>query len=248
MKITSLALTCLLILSSPALAQQRELPPYPSRELSWKKGAAFADEFISDGATIRLIGDGGVTVAVFGFFEGDYVVAEVTVANETDRRVTVKPDDFFLIYWDKANKMGHTFSLPPAKVANKARGRAKWGNFFRAFAAGMAQTTSASNGSGSVSATGPGGSAYGTYSGTATTTSPDRAAQRRAADANQAATEAARAAADQVLSDALWANTVFPKTYVSGLVYFERKKFELSGLYVVIDGTAYTFAFGASHK
>jgi hypothetical protein len=248
MKIIPLTLASILLLSSLSFSQQRELPPYPSRELSWKKGAAFADDFITDGATIRLIRDNGLTVAVFGRIEGDYLITEVAVVNETDHRVTVKPEDFFLVFWDKANKMGHVFSLPPAKVANKAMGRAKWGNFLRTFAAGMAQTTSTSNVSGVVNATGAGGSAYGTYGGTSTTTSPDHAAQRRAADANREATEAAHVAADKVLSDALWANTVFPKTYVSGLVYFERKKFEMSALYVVIDGTAYTFAFGASGK
>jgi len=248
MKAISLTFACFLLLSSPVLAQKRELPPYPARELSWKKSATFADEFITDGATIRLIRDDGITVAVFGFLEGDYIVAEITVANETDRRVTVKPEDFFLIYWDKSNKMGHQFSLPPAKVANKAKGRAKWGNFFRSFAAGMATTTTQTRESGSATIYGNGGVASGTYNGTGTTTSPDVAAQRRVAQANRDATGAAHNAAEQVLSDALWANTVFQKTYVSGLVYFERKKFEQSALYVVIDGTAYTFAFGESRK
>lgn len=232
----------------PTHAQKRALPPYPERELTWKSGAAFADDFISDGATIRVIRDGGVTVAVFGYLDGGRVVAEVTVANETDRRVTVKPADFFITYWDKAGKMGHEFSLPPAKVADKLRGRAKWGNFFRAFAAGMAQTTSTSESSGSVYVTGAGGAARGTYSGATTTTAPDAAAQRRAAEANRAASASANADAEQVLDRALRANTLFPKTYVSGLVYFEKRKFEQSLLYVMVDGTAYTFAFGGTGK
>lgn len=240
----TLFLMILLILASAAGAQERPLPPMPAKVLDWKATAPYADQFISDGDTIRLIRQDGVTVAIFGYTSGDYLIAEVTVANGTESRATVKPEDFFITYWDEKKKFGYVYSLPPEKIANKLRSRAKWGNFFRSFAAGMAQTTTTETGS--VSVYGTGGSASGTYSGT--TTSPDRAGQARAAEANRRTSVAADARAADIISSALKANTVFPKTYVSGLVYFPRKKFQLGVLYLIIDGTGYTFAFGPSKK
>jgi hypothetical protein len=232
----------------PALAQKRELPPFPARELHWKPDEPFADKFITDGATIRLIKDEGVTVAVFGYLEDKYIVAEVTVMNDTEKRVTVRPEDFVIVFRDKGDKYGHIFSLPPAQVAKNVRGRAKWGNFFRALAAGMASTTSTSQTSGTASIYGSGGYASGTYNSTTITTAPNVAAQRAAVERNRLESERAAEAAEQVLSNSLWANTLFPKTYASGLVYFERKKFETSDLFIVIDGTAYSFLFGGTRK
>ena len=183
---------------------------------------------------------------MFSFLDDGYEVAEVIVANGTDHRVTVKPEDFFLTYQDGPKKMGYEFSLPPSKVAGKIRGRVRWANFFRAFAAGMSQTTTTSQTAGSVSVYGPGGTASGTYNAATTTTQPNRAALARAAEANNAATASANADAEKVLSQAFWANTLFPKTYTSGLVYFERKKFEKGLLYVMVDDTAYTFGIGST--
>ena len=91
-------------------------------------------------------------------------------------------------------------------------------------------------------------SVAGTYRGTITTTSPNLAAQRNAAVANQRATDEAKAKADIVISDALLANTVFPKTYLSGMVYFERKKFETAFISMIIDGTAYSFGFNYAKR
>src|ERR1700753_1981887 len=138
---TLIALTLVLAASPLALAQKRDLPPYPQHVLMWKKEEPFADDFIVDGATVRVIKNGDLTVAMFSFLDDGYEVAEVIVANGTDHRVTVKPEDFFLTYQDGPKKMGYEFSLPPSKVAGKIRGRVRWANFFRAFAAGMSQTT-----------------------------------------------------------------------------------------------------------
>jgi hypothetical protein len=43
----------------------------------------------------------------------------------------------------------------------------------------------------------------------------------------------------------LLANTVFPRQYVSGAVYFRRKKMADGRLFVVVNGTGYMFRFGA---
>jgi hypothetical protein len=105
--------------------------------------------------------------------------------------------------------------------------------FFRSFAAGMATTTSNST-------------VIGDFNGTITTTSPNVAAQRNAALANQRAADQAKQKADTIILDALLANTVFPKKYISGMVYFERKKFKAAFLNMIIDGTAYSFGFNGS--
>lgn len=159
---------------------------------------------------------------------------------------------FFITYWDEKNKFGYNYSLPPEKIAKKLQSRAKWGNFFRSFAAGMSQTTATSQTSDNVSVYGSGGVTNGTYNSTTTTTGPDAAASRAAAKRNSEATAravaGAAAGAAGVMEAALKANTVFPKTYVSGLVYFPRKKTQANILYLIIDGTAYTFLFGPTKK
>jgi hypothetical protein len=249
LKVT-LALSLLLALSAPAAAQQRPLPPPAARELDWKPGAPFADHFIADGVTVRIVRDGGVTVAVAGYDRGDYLVAEIAVANDTDGRFDVLPGDFFMTYWQSPkDKLRHMYSLPPGKVANKYRGRARWGNFFRSLAAGMAANrTTTSTETGTMNINGDGRSATGTYTGTTTTTARDDAALRRAAEANRRADDEAAGKADEVMSEALFANTLFPKDRTSGMVFFERKKFEGGILYVTVNGTAYTFAFAGTVK
>ncbi len=234
-----------ILLSWTTYAQQKQLPPLPEKLFQWDTKEPYADSFISDGVPIGIIRNAGVTIAVSGYDGKDYLFCEITVLNETDKRVNVFPRDFYLTFKDKNGKFGYVYPLPPEKIAKKYLSRAKWGNFFRTFAAGMATTTTQSVGSGTAYVYGSSGSATGVYSGTATTTSPNLAAQRNAAVANDRAVEAANAKGQSVILNSLKANTVFPKTYVSGLVHFERKKFSVGILYIIIDGTAYSFPFGA---
>lgn len=214
----------------PAYSQKRELPDLPAQRFMWKEGEPFVDSFLSEGAMIRVIRNDGLTVAVVCYDYRSYLACEVSVLNNTNKRVDVIPENFFLAGVYDKGKADYVYSLSPKKLANKIEGRVKWGNFFRAFAAGMARTTSTSTVTGDMS-------------GTITTTSPNLVAQRNAAIANQQAADSAREKAGWIIQDALLANTVFPKRYLSGMVYFERKKFETAFLNMIIDGTAYSFGF-----
>ena len=133
--------------------------------------------------------------------------------NQTDSRINVIPADFYLTYHDKDQRFHYEFSVPPEKLANKYRSRAKWRNFFRAFAAEMTTTTSQTYESGTVDVYGRNGSATGVYSGTTTTTTTDAATQRRAAQAKERANAIANQKSEMVLSEALRANTISQVVY-----------------------------------
>jgi hypothetical protein len=239
MKKSPLALAALALLVAPAPAQKRELPAPPPRVIHWTHDDPRCDEVLSDGDRIRIIRDGDLAVAAVGYDAGGYTVVEVTVANSAERRVNVIPEDFLLTYQDEKGRYGYEYSLPPEKVAGKFKRRAKWGNFFRTLAAGMAQTTTTE--SGSVSIHGPGGVATGTYSGT--TTRPDARSQTAARERSARATEEAEEKSARLIDSALKANTLFRNTYVFGFVYFERSKYSAASLNMIIDGTLYSFAF-----
>ncbi len=91
-----------------------------------------------------------MTAALSGYDLKDHLVCELFVLNQTDDPVNVIPTDFYLTYKDKDKKFQYEFPVPPEKLANKYRSRAKWENFLRAFAEGMATTTSQTYESGSV--------------------------------------------------------------------------------------------------
>lgn len=240
MKKLNLALVLLLAIAAPGAAQRRALPTPPEKSVHWATDDSRCEVFLSDGDYIRFIRDGDLTVAAVGYDSGGYTVVEVTVGNASAERVDVIPGDFFLTYQNDQGKFGYEYSLPPEKVASKITGRAKWGNFFRSFVAGMARTTTEE--SGSLYIRGPNGeTATGTYSGAMTR--PDARAQEAARERNAQASRNAAEKSAQLLDAALKANTLLPKTYVSGLVYFERSKYKVANLNMIIGGTLYSFTF-----
>ncbi len=231
MKRLTLLLALISSLSTPpAYSQKRGLPDMPAKRFTWQEGQPYADSFLSEGATIRVIRNNGLTVAAVCYDYRSYLACEVSVLNSTEKRVDVIPENFFLAGTYDNGKTDYVYSLSPKKLATKIEGRVKWGSFFRTFAAGMATTASTSTVTGDVN-------------GTITTTSPNLAAQRNAAIANQQAADKASQQAGWIIQDALLANTVFPKRYLSGMVYFERKKFETAFFSMIIDGTGYSFGF-----
>jgi hypothetical protein len=62
-------------------------------------------------------------------------------------------------------------------------------------------------------------------------------------NANRRAMADAADRAEAVMSAAMRANTVMPQSYVSGLVYFPRKKSKRMLLIIIIDDVAYSFGF-----
>lgn len=235
-----LALASVLCVVTAAVAQKRELPAAPAKAVHWTREDPRCDEFLSDGDRIRVIRDGALAVAAVGYNAGGYTVVEVTVVNSADTRVDVIPEDFFLTYQDDKGRFGYEYSLPPEKVASKFKSRAKWGNFLRSFAAGMTQTTTEE--AGSLYIRGPQGQvATGTYSGA--TTRPNAQAQADVRGRNARASQEAGEKSAQLMGAALKANTLFPKTYTFGLVYFERSKYRAANLNMIIGGALYSFSF-----
>lgn len=223
----------LLVLAATLCAQERHI--------QWKSGDPCCERIYSEGDPIRIIRDNGITVAVVGYDSGDNLIAEVSVVNETQTRVDVLPEKFLVVYWKDRSKPPEEYRpLSPEKVAGRYKSRAGWGNFFRSLAAGIAQSQTTETGT--VSVMGPEGMATGVYSSTTTTT--NNAALANAARANQRATNEAQGKANYVINSALKANTLFPSTYTSGMVYFPRKKFVLGLIAVRIGDTSYEFWVG----
>jgi hypothetical protein len=222
-------------------------PTPPAKYITWHKDCPVCDDYVANDERIRLIRNGGLTVAVALSDDGRNFVVEVAVINGTDARVLVDPAQTLFVIRD-GEKEQLAYRVTPEHVAGKIKGRANWGNFFRSLSASMATrtATSQSETNGSVYVTGTGGSANSTFNANTTTTrSPDYAARREAAIANRAAVDEADARARAVLDSALRANTLFPNRYITGAVYFERKKFhKLAAFIIQIEGIFYEFQTG----
>jgi hypothetical protein len=134
------------------------------------------------------------------------------------------------------------------KIIRKIEGRAAWANAFTAMAGNMARQQSATTTTttGTINANSNGTTAVGTYSGssTARTSTPDYAAQARAAETIRARREATTSLTGFLSSVVLRANTISPTQNVRGYVVFERDKNEhlvmLSG---IVGDTIYQFPF-----
>jgi hypothetical protein len=236
------ALCLLLFVLSTANAQPQHI--------QWSKSDPRCDEIYSEGQLIRTIRANGLFISVIGGHYDNYFVADVFVGNDSDRRVNVLPEKTFFVMWKKAGDKQPSVlnSISPEKVAARAKNKSEWGSFFRSLAAGMASTTtrSTANTSGTVSVTGSGGMATGIYTEdtTTTTTGPNDAAPRRAAERNAEARENAKAKGDLFRAYALDATTLFPSQQIRGAVYFDKKSFNVSLFAIEIDGVSYNFAFG----
>jgi len=111
--------------------------------------------------------------------------------------------------------------VPVDQIARSVRNGSRWRAALVAGLAGMATTTTTTQGSGTFN-TSTGGS--GTFQGTATTTSPDSATtQRAAADLSRIHGRAEQRSQD-LLASALRDNSVFAGSEVSGFVYFKRDR------------------------
>src|SRR5260370_39690706 len=80
----------------PVRSQKRARPDMPPEHLTWREGEPFADSFLSEGVTIRIIRNKNLTVAAVCYEYKDYLACEVTVINKSEKRVDVIPNDFFL--------------------------------------------------------------------------------------------------------------------------------------------------------
>lgn len=212
-----------------------------SKTIEWQPTGEKFDRIVSDGRPIRIIKNESLIIAVYLNDDSDYYIAEVTVFNDSAERFDLDPMTFAVLLRDKKGKEIYLAPIPPSKIAGKYKSRAKWGTFFRSLS--LSTTTSQSNERGNVAVYNNGQMATGTYSSTTTTTAPNVVARQAANEANRRAFEDAAVNAEIIMSTSMKANTVFPQTYISGLVYFPRKKFTEGALFININHVDYVFRF-----
>jgi hypothetical protein len=173
---------------------------------------------------------------------GKYFVAQVAVVNKSGSPVDVLPQSFSLVVLRPHRKTLRY--LPPDKVIRSISNSAAWSNFFTALGAAGAtqQSVTQSTTSGTASAYGTGGSAYGRYSEntTSVTTIPDEQAQQDAANRIAANNANVAAASQEVSSGSLRSITVAPGRGVSGNVYYDRvHKIEESEVLIPVNGEVF---------
>ena len=229
------------------------------------------------GCTHQFVGDelyksassGGLVITVAVDQGSKDMRAIFGISNSSPTSVDVIPADFSIEVSSPHSKTLHYVS--PEKIAEAEEKKARQANSSRRIRGGFAnvlsalageesgrQTTTTTTSSGTVRAqSSDGTSIHGTYEGnsTSTTTSPDYAAQQRAAEqirqrnyaiaaANAQRNAAASATNARLMQTALRANTVAPGGSIGGIVNFEGDKHAKAILVRArVASTLYEFRF-----
>lgn len=256
-----------MFLASFSLNAQNPVQPAPMKRISWtntadcmkaniseaesRELAVSCDSFISDGASVKIVKVNDLIVAVIIGDDGDYLIGEVTVINNTKNRILIDPGHSSLFIWkdgDTKKEPERFSSIPGEKIASKIKNRIAWANALGAIGAGMqTQTTTVeTNSSGTFSANRSDGvSASGTYTANSqsTVTSPNTQAQVNEAMRARQRSNEANSAGGFYVANGLKANTVFPNTTVGGYIYFSRKKAQFAIFTIEVGDTLFDFAF-----
>jgi hypothetical protein len=207
-----------------ALASMNEFKPGIH---TWSEGGAGCGHSLWNAQTIETIDAGAYRVEVAIRDTGWKTRVDILIVNQSVQPIDVHPEQIQLAANGKELKYNDPDSL--IRSVRRRAALSAWGAALSTMGAAMqtATTTTQTTETGTVTATGPGGMATGTYSGvgTSTTTGPDYAAQRRAADQRAQAAQAgsdANSAIAYLQSIALRANTVSPAHQIYGAVYFDR--------------------------
>jgi hypothetical protein len=199
------------------------------------------DFVVLDGTGYRIVSHNGRTIAVTFATDGDYLLADVLVRNDSEDRFNVLPLRWAVFgYADESAADGgkpllQSYAEDPKKIADKVERKARWANFFAGLGAALATSTTQTEGR--ISDT------YGnavTY--TAETTQPDTAAQRQAAIEIDRRRQRSAADADSIMEWALKSNTVLPGARVAGRVYFKKGKAKFYEVYLPIGEVVYMFS------
>lgn len=196
------------------------------------------DSFVFDGETVMSILFNNIYVATSLSVVNGYIVADVYVGNNTNRRILVSPDESVIVYYNseadyKASKddIGIKDAIPPSAIAKKLVNRVRWANAITSASASMQNTTATVTSQNSQTGT--------TRS---TVTVPNTQAQRQAEQQNTNRSKNAENQAGNIMASALKPNTVFEKDRISGLVYFKlNKKAKYAQMWLVIDDTYFIF-------
>jgi hypothetical protein len=164
---------------------------------------------------------------------GKYLVLDISVANRSDEPVTVRPEK---VCTEDTVAFKVLSPIPPSEVAKQVRHQSLLSRFFAG--AGMAMQQQAQEGTATSSASVDGDftyrsvrgdSGFGSFSGTATTTTEvcDAGCQQRKREIAEQYSEAQRQreqAAQSLRDSALLSETLFPGKSTSGTVFFPLPK------------------------
>jgi hypothetical protein len=234
------------LLIAPAILSQAHDPSSVTKALVCDKGSTCGYGYIN-GRKYETLASENIGIVVIGDIVGNYLRADIFVTNDSARNVDVMPSNFVLT--EVAPKTKQLKYVDVDKLLRSAGRRTAWGNALIAASGSMArqQSTTTTSSTGTVRASGSdGSSATGTYNGTSTsrTSSPDYAAQARAAETIQARNESLADNSSAVSRIILRANTVLPTQSVHGIMLFERdKKATTVMLSGIIGDTIYQFPF-----
>jgi hypothetical protein len=199
--------------------------------VTWREGMEGTDRYFRDGKIIESLTVNGLTVSVSLRNTGWRMRSDVVITNNTDQRIDVQPEKFFLeVLGPKPKQLDYE---SPEKLTKSINRRAQWAAFGIGLSREDAINTTASSTSGSFNggmelhdaySNSARGSLNGSYSGntTSTTTDPDCQARRKADEDARAALQSAAQASGDLSKIVLRANTIMPTQQISGAVYFER--------------------------
>lgn len=201
------------------------------KTVRWQPNSDYSDSVISDGKEIKIITKNGISIAATLIEKRGWIPhAFITFENNTNNRILLDPALWTLnVITPKPQTLT---TKEPEKLDASLENRAKWAAAIDDAGAAFStkQTTATVTDSNGATST-------------ATITEPDKQAQKEAATRGRAQQEHAGSVADYVRSSSLKVNTVFPKTQVSGIVWFENKKYKDVVLTIVIGDVIYEFPF-----
>ena len=207
----------------PKNDEQEKASPVPT-VLTWKPGM---DHVYQDGYLwLRAIAPDGAIIAVSVWDNGQYMLAQMAIANHSNRSVDVLPERFVMTLLGSKKKILEY--VPPERVIGKINSSVAWSRVFSGMATATAtrREETVSNTSDTVNVYGEGGIVTGTLSGTTTSTRqvPDEQQRHEIWEAQRQRELQAYNSAHSVSDSSVRANTLAPGREIHGLVYFKRER------------------------
>src|SRR5262245_28560333 len=224
--------------------------PQTNSPIRWQAGAPNTDQITVNGKTVKTLTIDGLTLSLSLNEESlgsdviyyDKFVVYLYALNLSERRVEVSPD---MVTVEAVKPKAKPLKRETA--AHLAISVQQWAAVAGAvgqFGASMQTTQSTTTGAVTGTGSGPGGMVTYSGTGTATTTSPDMEARRRANDQAVILNGSASRAGADLQRVELKANTLLPNWETGGMLIFDReKKCEEAIVRVSVDGKIIEFPF-----
>lgn len=199
--------------------------------LRWQQGSPQSDSIIVDGSEIRIINTEKLSIAASLIVKKHWIPhVLVTLENRSDARLLIDPAIWTLNVVTPDERV--LASKEPEKLARSLERRGVWSSALSEAGASLAKTQSTAtvqNSDGTTS--------------TATITTPDTAARARAAANSREQRATLDSVAAYVRQSSLRMNTLLPGQQVTGIVWFEDKKYDEVILKIIIGDAVYEFPF-----